>query len=58
MNHFTFSNEIAFIEFCPTVNDYFGFGLMNAEAMVNLALSWQPVSDQTVCRSGIISLYG
>ena len=34
-----------------TVNQYFGFGLMNAEAMINRSLSWKTVPDQVVCKS-------
>ena len=40
------------------VNHFFGFGLMNAEAMINRSLSWKTVPDQVVCRSSNITVNG
>ena len=35
--------------FTDTVNDYVGFGLMDASKMVDAALKWKRVPNVTVC---------
>ncbi|WAR30456.1 NECB-like protein [Mya arenaria] len=37
---------------------YLGFGLVNEEAMVTLAQSWENVGDQVICDTGDISVNG
>ena len=49
---------LLYILLCFEVNDWFGFGLMNAGAMVNRSLSWRTVPDQIVCRSNNITVNG
>ena len=48
--------EVGMHYFFSTVNQYFGFGLMNAVKMINRSLSWKTVPDQVVCRSSSMVL--
>lgn len=47
--HFTLSSSVNTRFFFDPVNDYVGFGLMDAKKMVDLAMNWTTVPTKVNC---------